>query len=304
MNDLPKVSLRGGFSDRNRIKSENNEIQYTDLDQRTRSQILNLCNRLYEVRAKNSKGSEFQQNLIKSFLTNVYCENVGIGVKFYPEWFFKTHFNKTILKDSYDAVLTVVEYFCDIVGGDYGLAPNGEPYQGRVEGNVVYVQDIFNDLFRKEFVGYRFVNRIITPITNEQEIQSIEEAVHSPYDEVNEHLDKALVLLSDRENPDYPNTIKESITAVEAMCALITGVGNKKATLGNMLKVLEDQGYKIHSSLKSAFDKLYGYTCDAKGIRHSGDLDGPDATFDEAKYMLVSCSAFVNYLIGVTSKKV
>ena len=50
-----------------------------------------------------------------------------------------------------------------------------------------------------------------------------------------------------------------------------------------------------------AFNALYGYTSDANGIRHAGDIGGPASTFEEAKFMLVSCSAFINYLLGVWS---
>lgn len=69
-----------------------------------------------------------------------------------------------------------------------------------------------------------------------------------------------------------------------------------------MLKKIEDSGVVIHKALKSAFNILYGYTSDANGIRHAGDIGGPSSTFDEAKFMLVSCSAFINYLIGVSAK--
>ena len=62
---------------------------------------------------------------------------------------------------------------------------------------------------------------------------------------------------------------------------------------------MEDKGLKIPSVLRSAFEKLYGYTNDKKtGIRHSlmGEMGEyvPDA--DEALYMLIICSAFINYL--------
>ena len=53
---------------------------------------------------------------------------------------------------------------------------------------------------------------------------------------------------------------------------------------------------EIHGSLMAGFLKLYGYTSDEDGIRHA-ILDEPNVGLVEAKYMLVSCSAFVNYLI-------
>ena len=52
----------------------------------------------------------------------------------------------------------------------------------------------------------------------------------------------------------------------------------------------------IHGALKSGFKCLYGYSSDEDGIRHA-ILEQPSVGFAEAKYMLVSCSAFVNYLI-------
>lgn len=157
----------------------------------------------------------------------------------------------------------------------------------------------FNQLFEREYVGYRFVNGLITPITNRTETDAINQAATTHNEIVNKHIHKAIALLSDREYPDYSNSIKESITAVEAMCNLIAG--KKNATLGEALKHLEDNGVLIHKALKSAFNTLYGYTSDANGIRHAGDMGGSEATFVEAKYMLVSCSGFVNYLMEVYS---
>jgi len=86
---------------------------------------------------------------------------------------------------------------------------------------------------------------------------------------------------------------------VEAICEIITGIKGKEASLGKMLKKIEENGVMIHSGLKSAFIILYGYTSDANGIRHAGDIGGASSTFEEAKFILVSCSAFINYLIGI-----
>ena len=53
----------------------------------------------------------------------------------------------------------------------------------------------------------------------------------------------------------------------------------------------------MHPALKLAFKKLYGYTNDKDGIRHSL-MDKDTIDFEDAKYMIVSCSAFVNYVIA------
>lgn len=153
-----------------------------------------------------------------------------------------------------------------------------------------------NVLLEEEKSGYRLINEIFVNITNNAELDSLHQASNSPYCNVNIHIRKAVSLYSDRKNPDYENSIKESISAVEAMCCTITGITGSSATLGAAIKKLADSGIVIHTALRDAFSKMYGYTSDSDGIRHGG-IDFKNAPAEDAKYMLVSCSAFVNYLI-------
>ena len=87
---------------------------------------------------------------------------------------------------------------------------------------------------------------------------------------------------------------------MESICRII--VGNDKPTLGDALKAIEKKGFPVHPALKEAFNKLYGYTSDEGGIRHAEGLTESDVSFEEAKFMLVSCSAFVNYLLAKMAK--
>lgn len=153
-----------------------------------------------------------------------------------------------------------------------------------------------NDMLEKELSAYRFIDDYITEIIDGTELKEIEEAIEesdkSKFVGVNKHLKTALAMLSDRKNPDYRNSIKESISAIEAMCQIITG--DYKAELGKALKVLE-RSIDIHPALKRGFSALYGYTSDEGGIRHAM-IDENNSQFEDAKYMLVSASAFINYL--------
>ena len=159
----------------------------------------------------------------------------------------------------------------------------------------------YNELFEQEKAGYRIVAGEVAPITNENEIQAIEQATTTPYQSVNQHIKKALTLYADLKTPDYENSVKESISAVEAMCCIITGMSGSQATLGAAIKKLKDSGVHIHSAMGRAFLALYGYTSDENGIRHGG-IDFTSVPAEDAKYMLVSCSAFVNYLIEKWNK--
>ena len=73
------------------------------------------------------------------------------------------------------------------------------------------------------------------------------------------HIKKALELFSDRQKPDHENSIKESISAVEAMCNIIMGLDEANATLGNAIK---DCGVIIHPTMEKEFNQLYGYASD------------------------------------------
>jgi hypothetical protein len=69
-------------------------------------------------------------------------------------------------------------------------------------------------------------------------------------------------------------------------------------TLGPALASLEKRGH-LHGALKAAFDKLYGYSSDEKGIRHALVFED-EAKVDEADalFMLGACGSFVSYLLA------
>jgi hypothetical protein len=153
-----------------------------------------------------------------------------------------------------------------------------------------------NHFLQRENSGYRFVDGKIIEISSSDEVNEIESALKrsTPYYGVKQHLSSAISLLSDKEKPDYRNSIKESISAVEALCKRVCNA--EKATLGETLKSLEKKGL-MHPALKSAFSSLYGFTNDANGIRHAL-MEESNLTSADARFMLISCSAFVNYVIA------
>lgn len=152
-----------------------------------------------------------------------------------------------------------------------------------------------NSVLESNLSTYRISGKKIIPISNDIELNSIEESLNNDdkYQNASTHLTSALKFLSNRNKPDYRNSIKESISAVESICRIIT----KESTLGKALKKLENSGIRIHQQLKNAFDKLYLFTNDKQtGIRHALIEEEYNPDFDEAKFMLISCSAFINYL--------
>jgi hypothetical protein len=75
-----------------------------------------------------------------------------------------------------------------------------------------------------------------------------------------------------------------------------------KLTLGDALgKIEKKSSIKIPIPMRVAFEKLYGYTHTSEGICHAL-TDIPDLQWEDAMFMLVSCSAFVNYLTAKADK--
>ncbi len=165
--------------------------------------------------------------------------------------------------------------------------------------NVPRLVASVNHILERELAGFRVIDSIVTPITSQEQQAAVEQALApGPFAGVEVHLRQALQHLSNRKNPDYRNSIKESISAVESIVCELSG--NPKASLVDGLKVLERSG-ELHGALKNGFSSLYGYTSDANGIRHAL-LDEAHVDAADAMFFLVSCASFVNYLKAKQAK--
>lgn len=164
-----------------------------------------------------------------------------------------------------------------------------------VQSDYLSLIKSLNNEFKRHNFSYRIVGDMIEEITSKVEIDSVETALINPNNSVQIHLHAALNSLSaSQKNPDYRNSIKESISAVEVYCREKTG----ESTLGKAISKLESKGIILPNVLKKAFELQYSYTNDkTSGIRHALMDDTKPPSSGEAIYMLVSCSAFINYLV-------
>lgn len=157
------------------------------------------------------------------------------------------------------------------------------------------VQASINNLLEREHSGFRFVSGFLAPIVDQVEIDEVNETLRTltghGLDGARVHIQTALRLFAQRPSPDYRNSIKESISAIESICRLI---GENSSGLEGAIRAL-DRKVPIHGALRIGFEKMYAYTCDANGIRHA-ILEESVIDLTDAKYMIVACSAFANYL--------
>ncbi len=273
------------FSQRRGIKLFKSVIQVDDMDDDLRNDLWNALTISYWDNINRDYISYFpdMENLIKKLWVDHFKQPLDTLEDTWSLTYEK------IRNKFYDYEWYEVYDFIEFIASSYPCKNDNQNFM-----------DLCNSFLKRELSAYRFIGGKITQITSEEEILEIEEAleISKPLKAVNTHLKTALDLLADRKSPNYRNSIKESISAVEAICNLITK--GKNVTLGQALKKIEDK-VGLHSALKNAFSSLYGYTSDADGIRHAL-LDEPNLDFEDAKFMLVSCSTFINYLAIKASK--
>lgn len=277
----PKFSQRMGFTDPPKI-------QMDSVTEPLRNSIWNLflfiTEELCDFSERDEMCYEAVRTVARGFL-RVRTDTVtyGIGASHWlAEYYFKLPW--------YD-VYNFLEF----------LVENSEEItDGRLKPDMLVPKA--NYILEKEMSGYRFINGTLSPISGEAEIAAIEGAISKSTSfglgGVQTHLKEALRLLGLKPEPDYRNSIKEAISAVESATKLIGGT-----TGGGLDAPLKELSKKtpIHPALLDGFINLYGFTSNEDGIRHA-ILDQPNVGYDEAKFMLVACSAFVNFLISKAEK--
>lgn len=259
------------------------QIDSVDIDLKNR-----LWNAIVDIfRIDDNRG--YNHNLLSNYIWSTFFNETkdmmpNNGYYAYiRNWFFE--------QSQWYEIYDFIEYLC-LLHSNYYRLHSDIKYRIEIRTDIC---GLFNKIFEQELSGYRIIDNQIVPITSDIEIESINMALASTdkYKSVNLHIKTAIEYLSDKQNPDYRNCIKESISAVEAFCKIITN--KDKATLGDALKEIEKK-FSIHTALKDAFSKIYGYTSDAGGIRHSLTEKDANIKQEDAIFMLVSCSAFINYL--------
>ena len=101
---------------------------------------------------------------------------------------------------------------------------------------------------------------------------------------------KAVRLVEQRPDPDYPDAVKDVVGAVEGVANTIND------TTGLMLPALmkEQRFSAIHGALRDMIEKLYAYRGDAAGAAHSTVGKQPVGE-EEAHLVITAASGIIAY---------
>jgi hypothetical protein len=272
--------MRKRFSEKYAYSKTRDSFQIDSIDNRLKKRIWNRIREdIFEKINRNQLSSYFAYDSEHKMFVLLYDEFIGVDFK--PS------------ENIYDLQIQIKEYYDKLEWYKIYDFLEALVYFHYNQNKKEQFKTNINNTLEQEMSGYRFVDDCIAPIIDEVEIKEIEEVFESKYDTVKGHLSKALELLSDRENPDYQNSIKESISAVESIVNIVMGKANIALNKG-----LQSLPFEIDNNFKQGMIRLYSWTSSSDGIRHGAHEGEILSGFDEAKYMLVSCSAFINYLIS------
>lgn len=254
-----EIHLKGGFSERKGIKHFSDMVQVNSLNERTRNKLYSVISESFDELYVDYNGNlkdEFVEYLYKEIFSKTERDIPMWGNEYNYDEIFNTIYS-IIIEYDYTDIFTFIEGI--IIFFDIADRATYHRYNYKDE----YIEAISN-VFKVENVNYRIIDGKFTDIIDEEQIKSIEDTLNSPYKVVSEHYSKAIEQLYSVK--DYANSIKESISTVEAMCQIING---GKETLGKALNSLK---IEIHPALKNAYSSIYGYTSDENGTRHANGI--------------------------------
>jgi len=260
-------------------------MQRDSLDEETRNRLWTLMKLYVWDKWESNVQYDPHNGAVKKLLNNLWFNYFKKPIDIQPPMYhtnnrdsFYNLLRSVVMGDNWNEVFDLIEFV---------LANLPEYITGDLCTEI-------NRVFAQENSSYRLVGGQFVEITNDSEIAEVDAAAQTGLDGVSAHIAAAVKFLSDRKNPNYRNSVKESISAVESLFKVLTK--NESATLSDGLKEMKKTN-EIHPSLLLGFEKIYAYTSDQGGIRHA-IFDTDKTSHSDAKFMLVSCSAFINYVVG------
>ncbi|MEH6462136.1 hypothetical protein [Chitinimonas sp. JJ19] len=114
------------------------------------------------------------------------------------------------------------------------------------------------------------------------------------------HYEKALQFFRNPTNPDYENSIKEAVCAVEAAGKILFPT-SKASTLGDLIKWLRyPNNVAVPKAICQTFEGIYAFRSGGEGIGHGG-TQGGKATLEVTEYVLALSASQIIYLVDIAN---
>ena len=196
------------FSERIGATTPIQALQVDSMSEALRNSLWNFLLGLYHRRALTHNLSVFYWARVAHYIARDFRKVPADELPDHDlqsrQW-IKEYFFELSWSVAYDLIEFVADNHRRMVGGiGDSLNPSHPVSQSQLWSDV-------NAILERELSGFRFIQGVLTPITDLVEVQEIEEAVEASrlagLDEAAEHIRTSVVLLGKRPEPDYRNAI-------------------------------------------------------------------------------------------------
>jgi hypothetical protein len=114
------------------------------------------------------------------------------------------------------------------------------------------------------------------------------------------HYDKALQFFRHPSTPDYENSVKEAVCAVEAAGKILFPEA-KASTLGDLIKwLVSAENLAVPRAIGHTLTGVYAFRSGGEGVAH-GAASGGKVTLEVAEYILGICASQVIFLVDLAN---
>lgn len=282
-----------------RFPNENEKIIINDFPESTRKGLVHVLQECIDRGYINNwqvLASEILRLSRESLLKDSVDHNdINLDI----EYEYRKIFTKILLTLRWKQVFELCErVYKKILQGLYNN--QGEILVDEEKAKEYYTNEIQQLLF-EEGIAFQFKDGIFfrhglyntqKSIENAFKIMGRPELIESK-----RHYQKALKFFQDVQDPDYPNSVKESVSALESAIKVLFGNKNEKDIIKILKKFVGTEEKKIPPTLINSIDKIYSFRGAASDVAHGGATGGI-VTPEIAELFISLASAYICYIVN------
>jgi hypothetical protein len=165
-----------------------------------------------------------------------------------------------------------------------------------------YIAAELQRLFLEEGLAYEFAEGVVRRRGRKHTVELLAKTQVVLGDQrllgARKHYDKALQFFRHPSSPDYENSVKEAVCAVEAAGKLLFPAA-KATTLGDLVRWLGSaEELAVPKAICLTLTGVYAFRSGGEGVAH-GAANGGKVTLEVAEYILGVCASQIIYLVDL-----
>lgn len=201
--------------------------------------------------------------------------------------------------------------FCEVIYLKLAYAPDEEFFHYgnqtpfTLNDAQTYIEKEIQQLFIDEFFAYEFTQGSVIRKGRKHTVETADKAQYVMSDsrlrKARTYYSKAQNFFRDREQPDYANTVKDAVCAIESAGKELFPQADV-STLGELINWLKNKNnnFAIPPALINTFSSIYALRNSAEGVAH-GSTNGGDITKEIAEYILSVSASTIIYLVDLAN---